>query len=212
MTIILPLADQPVTTTPTGLRITTLREDPNSGAQTLILEAPPRPPGPSRPHFHMATEEIFNLGPTMTFDPGRPLPRYGYARYPAQMPHGTAVSLPEGYRLFVRYNGSAEVHFKDDAAFAPTPDHLYLPNPPTSGPDLGWGIITYALSEAAFLARLSPGAVLTLPPRSIELFLIRGTLAASNGPALVRETYLYSENEVPSLTAQDDAMALLYFV
>jgi hypothetical protein len=207
--ILLPPDAQPRTTTPTGLIITTLRDDPQSGAKTLILEAPPRAPGPSRPHFHASSEEIFNLGPPMTFDPGHPLPTHGYAFYPAHMPHGTAVSLPEGYRLFVRYTGNADVHFKDDAPFAPTPDHIHLPTPapaPASN-----GLTLHTLSPSATLARLAPGAVLTLPPKASEFFLISGTLT-TNKQTLEPETYLYSPHGHPPLTAQDEAMALIYLL
>ncbi|WP_439534946.1 hypothetical protein, partial [Polymorphobacter sp.] len=186
---------------PNGLRITRLREDVATGAHSLILEAPPRAPGGSRPHFHLVSEEMFNLGPSMTFDAGRPLPRHGYARYPAQMRHGAAVDLPDGYRLFVRYGGAAEVHFAEPADFAEAEGHLFIPDPLADwaahpGPALGERVSTRALSYAggrgAFLARLGDGAVLDLDGRGeVELLVVEGVLDDAKGAAVDAGAYRF---------------------
>jgi len=212
--ICLPPQAQTAITTPIGLSITTLRQDPDTGAKSLILKSAPRSPGQSRPHFHASCEEVFNLGPTMTFDAGRPLPHHGYALYPAQMPHGTAVDLPQGYHLFVRYSGSSDVHFDDDACFNPSAEHLYVPDPfedwsGNPGPFFGDGITTRALSPSSCLARLSDAARLDVCC-PVELLVLSGMLVGKDGD-LPPESYLYSSQGLPPLRASSDTLLLVHF-
>lgn len=210
---------------PSGVKTKLLREDPVSGARSVIAKAPPRAPGASRPHRHTADEEVFNLGPPMRFDKGPWLNRFGYVKYPASMVHGGAVTLPEGYLLYLRMSGRSQLEFVEGAETVIEDGYVFSPHakeaPWVAGTaaDLPDAYSVYLLSYSSqdqigtLLVKVPQGGAIKFPKtRRTELLILGGQLKTCGATSLVPNTFVYADrNEAQELISATDALIFMHF-
>lgn len=181
-----------------------LRFDEDTGASCIILKAPPRLPGTSRPHFHDGKEEIVNLGPVMQFDEGAKLGVFGYVRYAPGRPHGADVRIPHGYHLLVRSDGLPNLQYMDVARDGPqrSPYEAMLPSfdqgkwKPSTGEGTTGRVDVCDLDKtnpfSSFYMRLTGTATAALPYHEapLELFVLQGTCVLPDETRCKAGTYI----------------------
>ena len=108
-----------------GISQKILKQDPDTGARTLLLRSPPRPGaamGDRRPQHHPVDEEFLCLSGRFTLEGTDWLTPMMYVYYPAGLVHGFGVDVPDGYEVYLRNSGPLATERVD----APTMDRPYF--------------------------------------------------------------------------------------
>ena len=93
-----------------GVEMLTLNQDSNTGARTTLIRSVPRDGVEHKSHYHHCEEEFLCLAGRFSFDEPHWLRPLSYACYPSHAVHGTRVSVPGGYLLYLRTSGSTQAY------------------------------------------------------------------------------------------------------
>ena len=97
-----------------NLSIHILNGSMEQGPYTALLHSLPRKKEKMPAQYHSADEELYVLGGTFSFDPGRWFEPGSYAYFPAHFIHGTAVDVSGGYTVYLRIGGAADIFWEDN--------------------------------------------------------------------------------------------------
>jgi hypothetical protein len=107
-----------------GVEMLTLNHDPDTGARTALIRSAPRDGIEDKSHYHHCEEEFLCLAGRFSFDGQHWMRPLSYACYPSHVVHGTRVSVPGGYLLYLRTSGSTQAYVAAQEAECATADPI----------------------------------------------------------------------------------------
>lgn len=111
-----------------GVEMVTLNQDLDSGARTALIRSVPRDGVERKSHFHHCEEEFLCLAGRFSFDGRHWMQPLSYACYPSHFIHGTRVSVPGGYLLYLRTSGSTQAFVASEPVTIETSKQVMPPD------------------------------------------------------------------------------------